>query len=133
MHQKVGSGRSLKSFKISQQVAKTLRPKHELVQSIWAEYLKSQSVTANITAANRNAKSGVLPDCRYVTKNVQEFVKERRSIRTRTGAKDVTDSLASRNLVVVGQSKPSAVKEALQAVLRFFVAKRYRSCKKKGS
>lgn len=103
------------------------------MKEIWAEYVRSSTITTKIVPGNRNAKDGVILDCRYVTLAVQEFVRERRITRTRTVAKDIMDFLASRSLLYVDRSSEKSVKAGLRAVQRFLVAKGYERGKKKGA
>ena len=130
---KNGPGRPIKAPQIRKRISKMLRRKEQLVKEIWAEYVRSSTITKKIVPGNRNAKDGVSLDCRYVTLAVQEFVRERRITRTRTVAKDVMDFLASRSLLYVDRSSEKSVKAGLRAVQRFLVAKGYERGKKKGT
>ena len=82
---------------------------------------------------NWNIKDGVSLDCQYVILSVQEFVRERRIMRTRTVAKVVMDFLASRSLLYEDGLSEKSVKAVFCAVQRFLVAKRYERGKEKGA
>ena len=89
---KHGPGRPVKAPQFSRKVAKSLRRDEELVKSIWSDFIRTESIDTNVlVAGNRTAKCGVIPDCRYVTSSLQEFVRERRFTRTRTVAKDILE------------------------------------------
>ena len=129
----MGSGRQVTAPKISKTIAKMLRRKESLVKNVWTEYIKGKTVTTNIVAGNRNAKDGVIPDCRYVTNALQEFVRERRATRTRTVAKDVLEFFVSNGFITVDRSNNASMKAGLRAVQRFLLRKGYKRGKKKGS
>ncbi len=76
-------------------------------------------------AGNSNAKDGVIPDCRYVTNALQEFVRERRATRTRTVAENVLELFVSNGFITVDRSNNASMKAGLRAVQRFLLRKGY--------
>ena len=127
---KVGPGRRIAAPEVSRTIAKMLRRQEELVKNVWSEYINAGTLSTNIVAGNRNAKCSVIPDCRYVTAAVREFVRERRITRTRTVAKDVLLFLASKDFIAVDRSNNASMKAGLRAVQRFLNRKGYKRGKK---
>ena len=78
-----------------------IRRKESLVKNVWTEYIKGKPVITNIVAGNCIAKNGVIPNCKYVTNALQEFVQERRVTRTQTVAKDVLVFFVSNGFITI--------------------------------
>lgn len=130
---KMGSTRRIAAPKVSETIAKIFRRKVCLVKDVWKEYIMNNTVTTKIVAANRNEKQSVVPNCRYVTNVIQEFIRERRETRTRTVAKDVLEYLVARGIMRVDMSNKSSLKAGLRAVQRFLTRRGYKRGKKKGN
>ena len=122
---KNGPRRPIKAPQVSKRISKILRRKEQLVKETWRECVQNSTITTRMVPGNRNAKDGVILDCRCIVLAVQEFIRERRITRTRTVAKDVMDFLVSRSLLHVDCSSEKSMKAGLRAVQRFLVAKGY--------
>ena len=76
-----------------------LHRKEQLVEEVWADYLRNKPIIPNIIAGNRAAKRAAVLGFRYVINELRHFVRDRRETRTRTVAKDVLEYFATRKFV----------------------------------
>jgi hypothetical protein len=130
---KVGKQRASKvKHDVSAMIAKMLRRKKALVQSVWRDFLRKQSLDVQVVPANRLAKPGVIADSWQVTKALQDFIHDRTMTRTRTVAKDVLQFFVQHNFLTVNKDDEKAEKNALRAVQRFLLRKGYKRGKRKG-
>ena len=70
-------------------VASYLMRKKETVAGVWSDYVNGIPLEWSRPAANYNRKTTHVPTVAGVIARVQRFVRDRRSTRTRTVAKDV--------------------------------------------
>ena len=65
----------MKAPQFSGKVAKNLRRDEQLMKSIWPDFILTKSIDKNVlVAGNGTVKFGVIPDCKYFTSSLQDFL-----------------------------------------------------------
>ncbi|RHY20141.1 hypothetical protein DYB32_010098 [Aphanomyces invadans] len=104
-----------------------------LVQDVWREYQASQTVTAAIPSGNRTTHFTKVPRTKLVIQMVQQFVRGRRSTRTRTTAVDVMMYLKEMYALDFDVEDKKQYAASYRAVQRFLKAQGYKRGSRKGT
>ena len=113
-------------------VASYLMRKKETVAGVWSDYVNGIPLEWSRPAANYNRKTTRVPTVAGVIARVQRFVRDRRSTRTRTVAKDVMDFLDNCGYITIDRESKKSVDSAERSVRRFLERLGYKRGKKKG-
>ncbi|OQR83192.1 hypothetical protein ACHHYP_20757 [Achlya hypogyna] len=104
-----------------------------VIKTVWADYCATKSLQVAAGPSNKAPRPANVPNAKAVPTSVQTFVRERRSKRQRTVARDVMSFLRSLDVIRYGDSCTTSVNAASRGVQRFLDRHGYRRGKKASS